>query len=142
MPRKQTVGDFASAARLAEHLPGIEVAESYRTQSLKVKGKLIARVWEDGVTLVLRQPLVVRDHLMRQDPAVFFLTDHYRDYPYVLVRLTAVAPATLQALIEDAWREVAPKRLLQAWDDGATRPARGTSAVRPRPGTPRKRTRG
>ena len=45
---------------------------------------------------------------------MFFLTDHYRAYPMVLVHLSAVAPEELSERLEQAWRLVAPKRLVQA----------------------------
>ena len=51
-------------------------------------------------------------------PGAFFVTDHYRGYPAVLVRLGVVAPAQLRALLEEAWRQVAPKRVVQAYDAG------------------------
>lgn len=72
----------------------------------------MARIWEDGATLVLRLPFVVRDHLMRAQPTKYYLTTHYRNYPYVLVRLPAVTASDLRPLLEESWRQVAPKRLL------------------------------
>jgi hypothetical protein len=107
---------FADVIRLAIMLPGVEESTSYGTPALKVKGKLIARLWEDGHTLVLRLPFVVRDHLIATAPAAFFLTDHYVNYPYVLVRLGVVRAAALQPLLLEAWRQVAPKRMVSAYD--------------------------
>ncbi len=49
---------------------------------------------------------------MRAHPETFFITDHYRDYAWVLVRLRTVRRAHLADLLEDAWRAVAPKRLV------------------------------
>ncbi len=109
---------FDDVARLAAGLPGIEQSSSYGTPALKVKGKLFARLWDDGTTLVLRSPFVVRDHLIATNPRTFFLTDHYTNYPYVLVRLGQVRASELQLLLTDAWRQVAPKRLLSAFDAG------------------------
>ena len=45
---------FAAVCACAKRLPGAEVATSYGTPALKVKGKLFARLKEDGETLVLR----------------------------------------------------------------------------------------
>jgi hypothetical protein len=50
--------------------------------------------------------------MMRVQPDVFYLTDHYRDYPAVLVRLKAVNRAQLSELLADAWRLVAPRSLV------------------------------
>lgn len=107
---------FDDVARLASRLPGVEVGTSYGTPSLKVKSKMVARLWEDGTTLVLRLPFVVRDHLIARAPLTFFLTDHYTNYPYVLVRLGAVRAKELQELLEESWRQVASKRLVDQLD--------------------------
>ena len=43
-----------------------------------------------------------RDHLLQADPDTFFVTDHYRGYPYVLARLDKLGTADLRKLIERA----------------------------------------
>ena len=83
-----------------------------------MRGKALARLWDDGETLVLKVPFVVRDHLLATGPDAFFVTEHYRGYPAVLVRLAAVEPAQLRALLEEGWRQVAPKRLVREYDAG------------------------
>jgi hypothetical protein len=83
-----------------------------------VRGKLLARLKEDASTLVLRVTFVVRDHLWRPAPETFFFTDHYRDYPAVLVRLESADPDVIEQLLEDAWRAAAPKRLVAAYEKG------------------------
>lgn len=105
-------------------LPGVEVSTSYRTPALKVAGKLIARLWEDGETLVLvRIGFDQRELLMEMAPEVFFLTDHYRDYPSVLARLPRAQPGAVKGLIEQIWSEVAPRRLVKARRASGVSPA-------------------
>ncbi len=111
MPARRRGIDFNTVVRLASRLPETEVGTSYGTTALKVRKKLFARLREDGDTLVLKLPFVVRDHLIANDPDVFFLTDHYHNYPYVLVNLTKVTAAKLTPLLEESWRQVAPTRL-------------------------------
>ena len=48
---------------------------------------------------------------MQSHPKIFYITDHYRDYPWVLVRLRAVRRPMIKALIEGAWTRVAPRAL-------------------------------
>ena len=100
--------------KLALKLPAVEESTSYGTPSLKVKGKLLTRLWEDGETLVVRTSFEDRDHLLLAEPKVFFITDHYKGYPAVLVRLAQVKPKQLMELFDDAWRRYAPPRLLAA----------------------------
>jgi hypothetical protein len=53
-----------------------------------------------------------RDALLEAFPRAFYLTDHYRPYPMVLMRLGQVRPAVAVGLLEQAWRKAAPKRLV------------------------------
>jgi hypothetical protein len=107
---------FADVGVLARELPGVEPSTSYGTPSLKVRSRMLVRLKEDGESMVMRVSFVVRDHLLATAPATFYVTDHYRDYPAVLVRLGVADPAVIRQLLEDAWREAAPKRLVQEYD--------------------------
>lgn len=112
--RKATAGvTFDTVRRFGLALPETEASTSYGTPALKVRGKLFARLREDGDSLVLRSDLVERDLLLAANPKVFYITEHYREYPWVLVRLSSVEPDELQELLRDAWSRVAPKRLVQ-----------------------------
>ena len=111
---------FDEVRRLALDLPGVTEATSYGAPAFKVAGKLLAcqpanpRLRDDGRTLVLLDVEVEeRAMLVEADPAAFFFTDHYRDYPSVLVRLPAVTPERLRPYLERSWRLRAPKRLLK-----------------------------
>ena len=105
--RKRARGvTWTDVVALAAGLPGTVVSTSYGTPAIKVKGATgaIARLREDGETMVLRAAFVVRDHLLQAEPDVFFLEEHYRNYPTVLVRLSAATEDQLRELLEDAWR--------------------------------------
>jgi hypothetical protein len=101
---------FAEVSEFARTLPGVTESTSYGTPALKVKGKLFARLKEDGETLVLRMDFVNRDLLLNAEPNLFFLTDHYVGYPWILLRLTRVTPKRLRELLEDACLLAAPKK--------------------------------
>ena len=115
--RKKSKGlSWNDLVALAGDLPGIEQSTSYGTPAIKVKGVLLVRLREDRETIALRAPFVVRDHLMKSAPRVFFLEEHYRNYPWVLVRLSAARAPQIRELVEDAWRASAPKRLVAQFD--------------------------
>ena len=105
--------------QLALELPGVEEGTSYRTTAFKVNGKLLARYHQDGESLVIKVEYAVREVLMGANPSTYYVTDHYRCWPYVLVRITNVDPAELRQLLEDAWRNNASKRLIADWDSRA-----------------------
>jgi len=107
--------DIQRAARLAAHLPGVEIAFWYGTPALKVGGKGFARVKQPGV-LVLMCPLETKAHLFETEPRSFFETDHYEGWPALLVRLDAIGDAALRHRIEVAWLQKAPAKLVRAWE--------------------------
>jgi hypothetical protein len=115
MPRQGRV-TLATVRRLALAFPGVEEGLSYGTPGFRVRGKFLARMWEDGEILVIKCGDDERDFRMKADPETFFVTDHYRGYPTVLVHLSRVREADLQAVLEEAWRRQAPKRLVKAYD--------------------------
>lgn len=103
---------FEPVRRAAKGLPGIEEGTSYGTPALRVRGKFFARIWEDATTLVVRVDLDSQDSMLRLQPKIFFLTDHYRGYPVILVRLARIRARALRELLADSWRFVAPKSLV------------------------------
>src|SRR5512132_2203457 len=109
---------FATVTRMALQLPGVEAGTSYGTPAFRVKGKFLARLKEDGGTLVVRIDQDDREAWMAADRETFFITDHYRGWPAMLVRLSSVDRGELRKLLEIAWRYGAPKRLI-AERDGA-----------------------
>src|SRR5882672_2280087 len=65
------------------------------TPALKVRKKMLVRLKEDGDSLVMPGvPIDERDMLVESQPRVFYFTDHYRDYPMVLIRLSKAKRAT------------------------------------------------
>ena len=109
--------DIERAARLAGHLPGVEVAPWYGTPGLKVGGKGFARVKSAGCLMVLC-PLELKEALMEAEPDLYFETPHYRGWPGMLVHLDAIDDGRLRDRLECAWRERAPRKLAAAWDGG------------------------
>ena len=93
-------------------LPEVSEGTSYGTPALHVRKTLLARLREDGATVAVRIELLDRDVLLEADPKAFFLTDHYRAYPWVLLRLAEVHHGAAVELIEQAWRTAAPAKLV------------------------------
>jgi len=93
---------LSTIRRVALSLPGVEESTSYGTPAFKFRKKLIARLHQDGRSLVLKVGDATRDHLLQADPGTFFITDHYRGYPYVLAHLDRLSTEDLRKLIERA----------------------------------------
>jgi hypothetical protein len=105
---------FAGVRTLGLKLPEVEESTSYGTAALKVRGKLLVRLKEDGQTLVLRTTFAERERLLAAVPDVFYLTDHYLSAPWILVRLPQIEPVFLAELLAEAWRIVAPPQLAKS----------------------------
>jgi hypothetical protein len=102
---------FAVARRLALALPGVVEGTAYRTPAFRVGSRFFFRLREDAVTLAVRIDFDTRDALMQARPEAFFITDHYKGYPAMIVRLATVRRPELKALLEQSWRQIAPKKL-------------------------------
>jgi hypothetical protein len=57
-----------------------------------------------------------REKWMAKDPEIFFITDHYKDYPAVLVNLPKVNPNDLEQLLIEAWKGRASKSLVKGYE--------------------------
>ena len=123
MPSKAANKHFAAALKLAKRFPGIELETSYGTSAIKVKGKFMARLRTEAEGwLAIRCDFVDREMLLQAAPHVFHLTDHYRNYPAILVDLAAIEKDALVDILESAWRMTASKKALREWDEKHPRP--------------------
>lgn len=71
---------------------------------------MFARIKEDGQTLVVYND--DRDEWIASDGEIFFYTDHYKNYPLLLVDLKRVSKADLNILVTISWKIRASKKLL------------------------------
>jgi len=100
---------------------------------LKVSGKMFACIAvhrsAEPDSLVVRLDFRDRDELIAADPATYYLTPHYVDYPSVLVRLNRVDRDTLRGLLTSAWRFTSTTRARQMPQrrSGRRQKARGRS---------------
>ena len=103
MKKKSNQATFDIVRELAGELPETEESTSYGTPAFKRKGKLFLRLWEDNETLVVRTEIDQRESMITEEPDVYFLTDHYLNYPWILVRLSQIRKDALKDLIVQAW---------------------------------------
>lgn len=75
---------------------------------LKVNGVFVAGLAmhpsAEPDTLVVRSGVDAREGLLADAPETYYLTDYYRSYPLVLVRLERVSPEALRELLAVSWR--------------------------------------
>jgi hypothetical protein len=95
---------FESVRRMALAMEKVDEGTSYGTTAFKVGGQLIARLREDLDSLVVRSDFEQRAELMAADPETYYITDHYLNYEWVLVRLARVHPDAMGDLLRGACR--------------------------------------
>ena len=104
---------FDAAIAIGRTLPDVEVTTTWGASALKVRGKMFACVAinksAEPNSMVVRMDMAQRDLLIEEDPATYYLTDHYVDYPCVLVRLSRVSPDSLRDLIRGAHKFVSSR---------------------------------
>jgi hypothetical protein len=93
---------------LVRELPGVIEGASYGTPAFRAGKALFVRQHQDGESLVVRMDHDQRAVRMRAAPETFYITDHYLNYPWVLVRLAAIDREDLRDLLEEAWRLSSP----------------------------------
>jgi hypothetical protein len=110
---------FDDVRQIALAWPEVEEGTSYGTPALKVRKKLLVRLREDGDSLVMPGvPQDEREMLVERAPKAFYFTDHYRDYPMVLIRLSKAKRAIVEPLLRRRWRTLASKATVRAFDSG------------------------
>lgn len=115
MARKLT---FDDVGEIACAFPEVVEGTSYGTRAWKAGKKFMMRAKEkmDDVLVIGVDSLDEQDMLMEQAPDIYFITDHYKGWPMVLVRLNKIGKRELAKLIERAWRRAATKKMLAAHD--------------------------
>ena len=98
---------FDTVRQIALTLDHVEESTSYGTPAFKTGGALFARLHQDLESLVLRVDLEQRAEMMAADPDTYYITDHYLNYPWILVRLSHVRPDALRDLLLMARRSAA-----------------------------------
>ena len=99
---------FDVVLKAARALPDVEQSTAWGAASLKAGGKLLAcqaihRSAEPD-SIVVKIPMDQRAELIAAQPDVYYITEHYVNYPSVLVRLPRIHKDALRDLLGMAWQ--------------------------------------
>lgn len=97
------MADTEFVRKFALSMLNVEERTSYGTPAFFVGRTLFARFLKEDDALVVK--VNERDRALRisAQPDVFYITDHYSNYPMMIVRLSAVDDDVLRELLQDAW---------------------------------------
>ena len=106
---------FAELSEILRTWPLVEASTSYGTPSFKVRGTLLTRLREDGDSLLIKDVEPdERAMLCEAFPDLYYFTDHYRDYPMVLIRLSRADAKTVTTMLDRTYQNLLPKRRSKA----------------------------
>ncbi len=118
-PTKKSAKGITAAQlkKIALSFPETEEGISYTHPAILAFGKFFTRYRKEDNSFVLAvSGIEHRDMLLEMDSKTYFITDHYKSFPGVLVRLEHVTPEEVRAMLECRWRAMAPKKLLKEID--------------------------
>lgn len=119
----------ADLRRIALSFPEANEKPSYGKPSFFIAKKFFTRLRDEDASIVwIVDSIDERDHLLEMDPKTYFITDHYRDYPSVLVRIARIDKTMLRKMLERRFRAIAPKKVLKQMDAAA--PTKSLAAKR------------
>jgi hypothetical protein len=103
-PSSAALDAFRTVSAVGLSLPDVALTTKYDgTPVLKAGGSFMAGLAThpsaEAATLVVRAGLEERAWLLEEAPDTYYLTDYYRHYPLVLVRLSHVTPDALRDLL-------------------------------------------
>lgn len=104
----------AELKKIALSFPEANEKPSYGKPSFFVAKKFFTRLRaEDNSLVMVVDGMDQRDMMLELDPRTYHITDHYKDYPAVLVRMERITAEEVRVMLERRWRNIAPKKLLK-----------------------------
>src|SRR5580704_4868911 len=81
-------------------VPGAENRLWFNQPSGFLHDRFLAKVHhkEEAVTLQVGS-MEMRDMMLEAEPKLFYITDHYRNFPFVLARLKTLTPKVLKEML-------------------------------------------
>ena len=107
--------DFHTVREIDLRLPGVEESMAWGSPALKVRGHWLAVIpthkSAEPNSLAVRVDFEQRTELLESAPEIYYLKDHYQNYPVVLVRLARIRRDALEGLLRMAWRVATAKKV-------------------------------
>lgn len=90
----------AEARKVMLSIPGTDERLWFNQPSVFIHDRFLAKTHhkEDAVTLQVGS-MEMRDMMLEAEPELFYITDHYRKFPFVLVRLSALTKTVLKEML-------------------------------------------
>jgi len=113
--------DFEVVKNIALTFPGIEESVSHEGMpSVKVRGKLMCRLHDNGQFIPIRLDFKIRDKYLDSHPEIFHLPDHFKAYPYICMWLHNYHRELVREVLEQSWKGLATKKQVKEYENMKT----------------------
>jgi hypothetical protein len=101
----------AEARKIALSFEGASEGPYFGKPAIFVAEKFLTRVHhkEDAVVLAIGS-MEMRDVMLEAEPKLFYITDHYKNFPYLLARLSKLTKETLKDLLTARVKQIETKK--------------------------------
>jgi hypothetical protein len=98
---------------MALRLPNVKESTAWGAPAFKVRGRWFAVVpthkSAEPDSLAVRVDFGRRAELLEAAPDVYYVKEHYQNYPVVLVRLKRIKEDALEGLLRLGWQTISAK---------------------------------
>jgi len=96
--------------KIALSIPGTEEVLWFKKPAVFLHGQFLTKVHDKEDAMTLRvSSMEMRDMMLEVKPKLFYLTEHYRNFPFILARLTALTPKLLKEILVGRAAQLAEK---------------------------------
>ena len=100
----------ADGWKIALSLPGAAETLWFNKPAIFMHGQFLTKVHDKEEAMVLQVgSMEMRDMMLEAEPKLFYITDHYRNFPFVLARLSALDKKTLKDMLVGRAAQLAEK---------------------------------
>jgi hypothetical protein len=86
--------------KIALAVPGAEEVLWFNKPAVFLHGQFLTKVHDKEEAMTFRvSSMEMRDMMLEAEPRLFYITDHYKKFPYLLARLARLDKATLKDLL-------------------------------------------
>ncbi len=105
----------AEGWKIALSLSGSVETLWFNRPAVFIHDQFLTKVHDKEDAMVLRiDSMEMRDMMLEAEPGLFYITDHYKNFPYVLARLSALDRKTLKDMLVGRAAQLADKHRRKA----------------------------
>jgi len=86
--------------KIALAVAGAEEVLWFNKPAVFLHGQFLTKVHDKEEAMTFRvSSMEMREMMLEAEPRLFYITDHYRNFPFILARLSALTPKLLKELV-------------------------------------------